>query len=222
MTTTINVQKDPRDKNQRIAADIREELQRHGVYCVNMMSSPGSGKTTLLEKTLPVLAREVRLAVIEADNATTRDADRLARLGIAVEPILTGITGCHIAPPSAQKAFARFQLDQLDLVVIENVGNLVCPAEEDLGEDAKVVLLSVAEGEDKPQKYPLAFQECKLALINKIDAASALGADVDLMEANIRAANPQLEVMRISARTGEGVESFIAWLRRGMAGKRDK
>jgi len=219
MTTTINVQKDPRDRNQRIAENLREELRRHGVFCINMMSSPGSGKTTLLEKSLPVLARDVRLAVIEADNATTRDADRLAKLGIAVEPILTGVTGCHIAPPSAQKAFAALNLAELDLVVIENVGNLVCPAEEDLGEDAKVVLLSVAEGEDKPQKYPLAFQEGALALINKIDAAEALGADVDLMEANIRAANPQIEIMRISARTGDGVEAFIAWLRRGMARK---
>lgn len=219
MTTTISVGKDPRSKNQQIADGIRADLAANGIFCINVISSPGSGKTTLLEYALPRLSADLRVAVIEADNATTNDADRLEKLGIRVEPLVTGVTSCHIAQPTAKSAFDKLNLAELDFIVIENVGNLVCPAEEDLGEDAKVVLLSVAEGEDKPQKYPLAFQEASLALVNKIDAADALGADVDLFEANIRAANPDVEVLRVSARTGEGVDGFMDWVKTRYAAK---
>jgi hydrogenase nickel incorporation protein HypB len=218
--TTIVVDKDPRDENQAIADDIRADLARRRIFAVNLISSPGSGKTTLLERALPALAKEVKLAVIEADAATRNDADRLEKLGVAVEAICTGVTSCHIAQPSAKKAFDALELDGLDLVVIENVGNLVCPAEEDLGEDAKIAVLSVAEGEDKPLKYPLLFQEAKLAVINKIDAADALGADMDLMERNVRAVNPHIEIMRVSARTGAGLDQFLAWIKAGVAAKR--
>jgi hydrogenase nickel incorporation protein HypB len=218
--TTIVVDKDPRSEDQRIADGIRADLARRGIFAVNLISSPGSGKTTLLERALPLLAKDLRLAVIEADAATRNDADRLEKLGIAVEAICTGVTSCHIAQPSARKAFDNLPLAALDLVVIENVGNLVCPAEEDLGEDAKIAVLSVAEGEDKPLKYPLLFQEATLAVVNKIDAAVALGADVDLMERNIRAVNPAIEIMRLSARTGEGVDQFVAWIKSGLRKKR--
>ena len=218
--TTLVVDKDPRSDDQKLAAEIRADLKRRGILAINLISSPGSGKTTLLEKTLPLLAADLRLGVIEADAATRNDADRLEKLHILVEPICTGITSCHIATPSAKNALANLPLDRLDLVVIENVGNLVCPAEEDLGEDHKIAVLSIAEGEDKPLKYPLLFQEATLALINKIDAATALGADVDLMEKNIRAVNPRLEVLRVSARTGAGVERFVAWIKERLAAKR--
>jgi hydrogenase nickel incorporation protein HypB len=210
--TTIVVQKDPRDENQQIADAIRADLARRKILALNFISSPGSGKTTLLEKMLPALAAQVRLAVVEADAATRNDADRLEKLGLRVEAICTGVTSCHIPQPSAKKAIDKLPLDALDLIVIENVGNLVCPAEEDLGEDAKIAVLSVAEGEDKPLKYPLLFQEARLAVINKTDAAEALGADVALIEQNIRNVNPRLETLRISARTGAGLDRVIAWI----------
>ena len=210
MKLTIN--KDPRAEKHRISEGIRSSLRERNILAVNLISSPGSGKTTLLEKALPVLSRRVRLAVIEADTATRNDADRIEAMGIFVEMIATGITGCHISPASAEKAFGALDLDNLDLVVIENVGNLICPADVDLGEDYKIVMVSVAEGEDKPLKYPLVFQNSTLALINKIDAAEALGADTDLLEKNIRATNPAIEIMRISARTGEHIKAFIEWI----------
>ena len=211
--TKIEINKDPREEKRRIAASIRDQLQERGIFTVNLISSPGSGKTTLLEKVLPVLSKEFRLAVIEADTATRNDADRLEAVGLNVEMIANAITGCHISPAAARKSFDALDLDNLDLVVIENVGNLVCPAGVDLGEDAKIAMVSVAEGEDKPLKYPLIFQNASLALINKVDAAEALGADIDQLEWNVRATNPSIEVMRISARRETNLDSFISWIR---------
>lgn len=216
---TIPVDKDPRSADQIIADEIRQSLRKHRILTLNLISSPGSGKTTLLEKTLPALQSKVRLAVIEADNATTNDADRLEKVGVKVEPVCTGVTSCHLSAASTRKAIDTLPVDQLDLLIIENVGNLVCPAEEDIGEDFKVAILSVAEGEDKPLKYPLLFQEASIVLINKIDAAQALVADVDLMEKNIRATNPKVEVMRLSARTGEGVDQWLAWIEKKIKAK---
>jgi len=210
MRLTLN--KDPREEKRRIADGIRTQLRERNILAVNLISAPGSGKTTLLEKALPVLSGRVRLAVIEADNATRNDADRIEAVGISVEMIPNAITGCHISPAAAEKAFGTLDLDNLDLVVIENVGNLVCPSDVDLGEDCKIVMVSVAEGEDKPLKYPLVFQNSALALINKIDAAEVLGANTDLLEKNIRATNPAIEIMRISARTGEHIKAFIEWI----------
>jgi len=218
--TEIPVNKDPREEKRKISADIRERLAAKGIYAVNLISSPGSGKTTLLEKLLPALSKRYRLAVIEADTATRNDADRLERAGLFVEMVANAITGCHISPAAAEKSFNAIPLDDLDLVVIENVGNLVCPAGVDLGEDHKVVMVSVAEGEDKPQKYPLIFRNATVGLINKIDAAEALDADVDLLERNMRAVNPSLEIFHISARTGEGLEAFTGWIREKMREKR--
>lgn len=204
---------DPRAQKLAIAASIRDELARNRVLAVNLISSPGSGKTTLLERTLPVLAQEFRLTVIEADTATRNDADRLEAVGLAVEMVANAITGCHISPKAAQTSFDAIDLSDTDIVVIENVGNLVCPAGVDLGEDHKIAMVSVTEGEDKPLKYPLVFRNAHLALINKIDAAEALGADVDLLERNINAVHPGIEVIRLSARTGTNVDRFLDWIR---------
>ncbi|MFC1693795.1 hydrogenase nickel incorporation protein HypB [Candidatus Latescibacterota bacterium] len=209
----IPVNLDPREEKKHIAAGIRERLNERRILTVNLISSPGSGKTTLLEQVLPGLSKELRLAVIEADNATRNDADRLEASGLTVEMIANAITGCHISPAGALKAFDALDLDNLELVVIENVGNLVCPSGVDLGEDHKIAMVSVTEGEDKPLKYPLLFQKSSLALINKIDAAEALGADVDALEANILATNPHIEVLRLSARTRENLDGFVTWIK---------
>ena len=220
--TKIPVNKDPREEKRRIAGKIRERLDAHDILAVNLISSPGSGKTTLLERTLPLLDRTVRLAVIEADCATDNDAVRLRKLGISVEMIASAITGCHISPAAARTAFDALDFTGLDLVVIENIGNLVCPSGVDLGEDSKIAMVSVAEGEDKPLKYPLLFQQAGLALINKVDAAEALGADVDLLEANIRAVNPSIEVMRLSAKTGLNIDGFVSWIQDRINQKKKK
>ena len=209
----IIVNKDPREEKRLIAEGIREQLNSRRILAVNLISSPGSGKTTLLELALLELSEDIRLAVIEADNATRNDADRLEAIGLNVEMIANAITGCHISVAAAKKAFDALDLDNLDLVVIENVGNLVCPSGVDLGEDHKIAMVSVTEGEDKPLKYPQLFQNSTLALINKIDAADALDADVDLLEANLRATNPDIEVMRISARTGQNIDIFVNWIK---------
>ena len=209
---TIELDKDPRTEDQRIADEIRQKLRTHGVAALNLISSPGSGKTTLLEASLPMLAQRLRVAVICADNATDNDSNRLKAAGVPVYQVCTGITGCHLSAAAARKSIESLDLDDLDLVIIENVGNLVCPAEEDVGESFKVGMISAAEGEDKPLKYPLLFQTADLAIINKIDAAEALGADVDLLESNIRKVNPNIETIRLSAKTGEGVDRWVDWV----------
>jgi len=210
---TIAIDEDPRTEDQLIADEIRQELWARRVVALNLISSPGSGKTTLLEASLPRLAETLRTAVICADNATTNDADRLKATGVPVKQVCTGVTSCHLSAAAARKSLATLDLGNLDLLIIENVGNLVCPAEEDVGENYKVAMISVAEGEDKPLKYPLLFQEADVVLVNKIDAADALGADVELLEANIRKVNPKVEVIRLSGRTGQGVEKWVAWVK---------
>ena len=215
----ITVNKDPREEKRIISEGIREKLKSLDIFAVNLISSPGSGKTTLLEQTLPILSQDLRLSVIEADNATRNDADRLEAVGLSVEMIANAITGCHISVAAAKTAFDALDLENLDLVVIENVGNLVCPSGADLGEDHKIVMVSVTEGEDKPLKYPQIFQNSSLALINKIDAAEVLGADVDLLEQNIRATNPGIDIIRVSARTGQNLELFIDWIKTRVASK---
>ena len=216
----IPVNKDPREEKRLIAEGIRERLNSLRILAVNLISSPGSGKTTLLEQTLPILSQDLRLSVIEADNATRNDADRLEAAGLTVEMIANAITGCHISVAAAKTAFDALDIKQLDLVVIENVGNLVCPSGVDLGEDHKIAMVSVTEGEDKPLKYPQIFQNASLALINKVDAAEVLGADVDLLEQNIRATHPGIDIIRLSARTGQNLEQFTDWIKARAAEKR--
>ena len=203
------------DVNDTMAARNRELFSSKKVFVLNMMSSPGSGKTTTLEKTLALLAPELRCAVIVGDVCTTNDADRLARTGVPVVQVNTDAFGgdCHLAAHVIEKAAMDLDLDQVELLIVENVGNLVCPAEFDIGEDARVVVLSVTEGEDKPLKYPLMFRVCDAALLNKTDLLPYLDYDKAAVLANIGQIHPQMPTFEISARTGVGLTPWIGWLK---------
>ena len=201
--------------NQIGAEHNREHFDEWGIVCLNIMSGPGAGKTALLEKTLLGLSDRLKIAVIEGDMTTELDAERLRSYGVPVIAINTG-RACHL--DSQMVAGGIHQLsqqlhpNQLDLVLVENVGNLVCPAEFEVGEHAKVALLSVTEGEDKPLKYPIMFQEADCLLISKIDLVPYLEIDVERMEANIRQINPTAKIIRISAKTGQGLEDWFNWI----------
>ena len=201
--------------NQIGAEHNREHFDEWGIVCLNIMSGPGAGKTALLEKTLLGLSDRLKIAVIEGDMTTELDADRLRSSGVPVIAINTG-RACHL--DSQMVAGGIHQLTQqlnpneLDLVLVENVGNLVCPAEFEVGEHAKVALLSVTEGEDKPLKYPIMFQEADCLLISKIDLVPYLEIDVERMEANIRQINPTAKILQISAKTGQGLEDWFNWI----------
>jgi hydrogenase nickel incorporation protein HypB len=205
-------------ENDRVAAANRRALHAHGVRTVNLMSAPGAGKTTLLQRTLATLARRLRVGVLEGDIATTLDADRLGGLGAAVALVNTsaGFGGeCHLDAVMVRSGLARLPLAELDLLVIENVGNLVCPAEFDVGEDAKAMVFSLTDGEDKPLKYPLMFRTVDVVVINKIDLLPYLDVDIELFLANLGAVNPHAAVIRTSALTGEGVDQWCRWLANG-------
>lgn len=199
--------------NDRVANENRSMFGSNKTLVINLMSSPGSGKTTLLDRTIDALKGEFKIAVIEGDIQTTMDAERLARHGIQIVQINTAPIGgdCHLDASMINSAAQDLSLDGLDLVFVENVGNLVCPAEFELGEDFKTVLLSVTEGEDKPLKYPLMFQVCNWAVVSKTDLLSVLDYDMDKMREHIKQVNPKLEVFELSARSGAG---FDAWLNR--------
>jgi hydrogenase nickel incorporation protein HypB len=203
------------DVNDTMAARNRELFRSKNVFVLNMMSSPGSGKTTTLEKTLALLAPDVRCAVIVGDVCTTNDADRLARAGVPVVQVNTDAVGgdCHLAAHVIEKAAMDLDLDQADLLIVENVGNLVCPAEFDIGEDARAVVLSVTEGEDKPLKYPLMFRVCDAALLNKTDLLPHLDYDKAAALENIRQIHPEMPIFEMSARTGEGLAPWVEWLK---------
>ncbi len=203
------------DVNDTMAARNREFFRSKNVFVLNMMSSPGSGKTTTLEKTLALLAPDVRCAVIVGDVCTTNDADRLARAGVPVVQVNTDAFGgdCHLAAHVIEKAAMDLDLDQADLLIVENVGNLVCPAEFDIGEDARAVVLSVTEGEDKPLKYPLMFRVCDAALLNKTDLLPHLDYDKAAALENIRQIHPEMPIFEMSARTGEGLAPWVEWLK---------
>lgn len=217
-TTEVQVHHNLMAANDAHAEGIRSLLHEHHVFAINLMSSPGAGKTALIEATLRHLVAELRVAVIEGDIETTADVDRLAPFGIPAIQINTGPFGgdCHLAAPLVATAVARLDLHALDLLIVENVGNLVCPAEFDIGEDRKVALLSVTEGEDKPLKYPIMFREASLAVVTKVDLLPHLDIDVEVIRANMRAVNPALPVLLLSARTGEGLDKWLAWLRAGV------
>ncbi|MDL2330038.1 hydrogenase nickel incorporation protein HypB [Desulfosarcina sp. OttesenSCG-928-A07] len=203
------------EANDTMAGRLRTLFARHRVFVLNIMSSPGSGKTTLLEKTLSRLMPDLRCAVIVGDIATTHDADRLAVSGAPVVQINTDVFGgdCHLTAQAVEKAMAPFDLTALDLIIVENIGNLVCPAEFDLGEDRRVVVLSVTEGEDKPAKYPLMFRECDAAILNKIDLLPHLDYDVPRVRQAIGQIHPGMRIFEISARTEAGFDPWIAWLK---------
>lgn len=202
------------DVNDTIAQQNRDRFNTHGVFVLNVMSSPGSGKTTILEKTLAQLMPDVRSAVIVGDICTSNDADRLSTSGAPVVQVNTDEFGgdCHLAAHVIGKAADNFNLDDIDLLIVENIGNLVCPAEFDIGEDARVVVLSVTEGEDKPAKYPLMFRECDAALLNKIDLLPYLDYDRDAAVNYIQQIHPGMPVFEISAKTEEGMPVWVQWI----------
>ncbi len=197
-------------ENDRYAAANRARLADAGSLAVNLVSSPGSGKTTLLCATIQ--AMEGPVAVIEGDQQTTNDADRIRETGAPAIQVNTG-KGCHLDGHMVGHAIDNLNIENGSTLFIENVGNLVCPAAFDLGEDAKVAILSVTEGEDKPLKYPDMFTASRLALLNKVDLAPHCDVDLELYEANLKRVNPLIEIIRVSAKTGEGLNLWIAWLK---------
>jgi hydrogenase nickel incorporation protein HypB len=209
------------NENQRIAEELRERYRKSGTLCLNLISSPGSGKTALLERTLASLDPATRVAVLTGDLQTDNDARRLARFGFPVQQITTGGT-CHLDGRMIEKHLAIWDLDEIDLLFIENVGNLVCPSSYDLGEASKIVLLSVTEGEDKPLKYPSIFFKSDLFVLTKIDLLPYVPFDADVAEANARRIHPEIEIVRASSTTPGGMDAWLAWLNARMASFSEK
>ncbi len=214
--TRVRVVEDALDANNTIARANREDFDRHGVAVINLMSAPGAGKTSLLERALAEPLDGLRVGVLEGDVQGSLDADRLATLHVPVVQLNTG-SGfggeCHLDANMVRSALSELPLAELDLLVIENVGNLVCPAEFRVGEDARAMVCSVTEGEDKPLKYPLMFRACELVLVNKIDLLPHLEFDLDKLLHHLGHVNPDARAMTVSARTGAGVDRWRDWLR---------
>jgi hydrogenase nickel incorporation protein HypB len=204
------------EENDAAAAANRAALEQHGVHCVNLMSSPGAGKTTLLERTLGYLRDQgVRAGLVEGDIETALDADRLGGLGAQVSLVNTGngFGGeCHLDAPMVARALAGLRLNDIDLLLVENVGNLVCPAEFDVGAHRSVMVHAITEGEDKPLKYPVMFRAVDVVLVNKMDLLPHLEVDLGLLRRNIAAINPAARIIELSARTGAGVRIWHEWL----------
>ncbi|MPM57550.1 Hydrogenase maturation factor HypB [bioreactor metagenome] len=214
----IEILEDIYAENDRLAAANRTALDAAGVRAVNLMSSPGAGKTTLLARTLAALQGRLRVGVIEGDIETPLDAERLGGYGARISLLNTGdgFGGeCHLDAPMVATALRGLDLTALDLVIIENVGNLVCPAEFDVGEHRKAMVFSITEGEDKPLKYPVMFRAVEAVVLNKMDLAPYLDFDKELFLRNLAAVNPTASVIETSARTGEGVEQWIDWVTQG-------
>ena len=212
--TKITVAEDALDANETIARTNRDDFDRAEVAVVNLMSSPGAGKTTLLERSLGDLG-DVRAGVLEGDVQGSIDSDRIASVHVPVTQLNTGAGfggECHLDANMVRSALPSLPLDDIDLLVIENVGNLVCPAEFKVGEDARVMIASVTEGEDKPLKYPLMFRACELIVINKIDLLPHIEFDLDRLRENLDIVHPGVARIELSARTGEGVETWRSWL----------
>lgn len=207
----ISVMTDILEANDRIAIVNRKVFDEHQNLVINLMSSPGAGKTTLLERTSEALMGKFRLGVIAGDIETTRDSERLQKYQLPVVQLTTG-TACHLDANMIASALPHLDLSQIDILFIENVGNLVCPAEFKVGEDFKVMILSVTEGDEKPLKYPLMFRESVLLLINKIDLLQHTNFNLEEAKANARRVNPDLEIMDICGTTGQGIEAWISWL----------
>ena len=199
----VKVMKNVLAMNDEVAAENAADFRARGVFVLNLMGSPGAGKTTLLERTLEALKDE-----------------RIDRLGVPVVQINTS-GGCHLDAPMVKSALSSIDLDSLDMLIIENVGNLVCPAEFELGQDKKAVVLSITEGDDKPLKYPLMFKEADAALLNKVDLLPYTDFDLESAADDIRMLHPGIEVMAIACRTGEGIESWLSWLRKNVREKKE-
>ena len=220
----IEVREEILAENRQEAGDIRAELRRRGVYMLNLMSSPGSGKTSLILRTLRELKNAFRFAVIEGDIDAVVDAEKVVGEGIPAVQIRTG-GACHLDAPMIAAALKELDLAALDCIIIENVGNLVCPAEFDTGAERRAVILSIPEGDDKPLKYPLIFSVCDLLVVNKTDYLESSDFNLEALRERVLRLNPKIRILTLSCRTGEGVSDWIRWLtdeiaafRKGMAG----
>lgn len=205
--------------NEEAAQANRARFDAERLLAVNLMSAPGAGKTSVLEQTIRRLSNRFKLAVIEGDLQTTIDADRISALGVPSHQITTG-TVCHLDARMVAKVFGQFPVASVDVLFIENVGNLVCPAEYDLGEHLRVMIFSVVEGAEKPKKYPLMFHTSDVVLLNKVDLAPYSGVELDDLRKNVREVNPTAEIFSISCRTGEGMDAWIEWLVNRIEGRR--
>lgn len=208
----IPVGKDIMGANEETAAENRVFFDTHGIYVVNLMSAPGAGKTSLLEATLGRLKDDYRVGVIEGDLVTTIDADRISAMGVPSYQITTGSV-CHLDAQMVHNSLHGFDVTQFDLLVIENVGNLVCPAEFSLGEDLRVMVFSTVEGAEKPKKYPLMFHEADAVILNKMDLLPHSGVSFDELVRNVEDVNPNAPIFPVSCRTGDGVDVWVDWLR---------
>jgi hydrogenase nickel incorporation protein HypB len=209
--TRIDVKEKVLNENQRLAAELRRRFAEAGVFTLNLISSPGSGKTSLLERTLEAMPGDARVAVLTGDIQTENDARRLARAGFPVQQITTGGT-CHLDARMITRALETWKLDEIDVLFIENVGNLVCPSSYDLGEHAKVVLLSVTEGEDKPLKYPSIFAKAELCVLNKMDLLPYVRFDMRQARSNVLASHPGMTIVETCCNSVDGVRDWIDWV----------
>ena len=207
----VSLERKVLSENDRIAAELRARFQEHGVLCLNIISSPGSGKTSLLERTLESLPLNERIAVLTGDIQTDNDAARLRRFHFPVKQITTGGT-CHLDARMIERHLSDWQIEDLDLLLIENVGNLVCPSSYDLGEAAKIVLLSVTEGEDKPLKYPSIFFKSDLLILTKTDLLPYVPFDIEAAAENARRVHPGMEIVKVSSLNGNGLDEWLTWL----------
>lgn len=210
--SVVKIERKVLKKNDELARENRGQFRSRNLPVLNLLSSPGSGKTTILEKTLEKLSKEIRIGVIEGDVQTDNDAQRIAKFGVPTVQIVTN-GGCHLDAKLVQDALQGLPLDELELLFIENVGNLVCPANYDLGEDKKVVIISTTEGDDKPLKYPAMFRVSEVCVINKTDLLEFVDFDVETCKKNALQINPKLQFFELSARTGEGLEAWIDFLK---------
>jgi hydrogenase nickel incorporation protein HypB len=218
---TVRIEEDLLAKNNRLAAANRVLFRRHNLLVLNLVSSPGSGKTSILERTLTDLKGELNFAVLEGDQQTAHDAERIAATGVPVHQINTG-AGCHLDAHMVGHGLEHFDLPRTAVLCIENVGNLVCPAAFDLGEDCKVAVLSVTEGEDKPVKYPQMFRAAEVLLINKIDLLPYLRFDLEKCKDYARQVHPDIRIFELSCHSGAGMAAWYDWLRTGVAAKTER
>ena len=215
----VQVMQDILGKNDRIAAENQALFADKKIFVLNLLGSPGSGKTTLLEHTMSVLKDEIPMAVIEGDLFTSKDADRIAKYDVPVIQINTS-GGCHLDAPMVQKVLSELDLDKLQLLIVENVGNLVCPAEFNIGEDAKGVVLSITEGDDKPMKYPLVFKESAIVVLNKVDILPYTNFDMAAAREDIQTLHPGVRIVEAASVKDEGLNDWFDWLRAQVRAKR--